>query len=278
MIMKKKILTTLLITTLALSMTACGTKTAEVPEATETVEVTEVTEVAEVETEVTETEEVTEDTEVTEETETTEVTEATEVAEVPAFTVTEMSAIKYAKSSVNVRKGPASDYEKLGGLSTNQKVTVTGQADTGWYRIEYNGTEGYVSDKYLVDQKVATSTSNTSTSTNTNTNTTANTTTTTDTNAATTTTDNTQQQTNTAPTDNGGSTWTGDTGNTGNTSAPVDNTASAPADTGSTGTVIDGSGMSLEDLDALTGGGGFGDITQGGAENAGIGGDWGHIE
>ncbi len=57
--------------------------------------------------------------------------------------------------TVNVRKEPSADHEKLGSLTAGQKVTVTGQADTGWYRIDYNGMEGYVSDKYLSDQKVS---------------------------------------------------------------------------------------------------------------------------
>ena len=37
----------------------------------------------------------------------------------------------YAKQSVNVRKGPSSDYEQLGSLSSGQEVTVTGIADSG---------------------------------------------------------------------------------------------------------------------------------------------------
>ena len=72
----------------------------------------------------------------------------------PEFTVTEVTATKYATQSVNVRSGPSTDYDKIGGLTTNQEVQVTGQASTGWYRIEYNGGEAYVSDKYLADEKV----------------------------------------------------------------------------------------------------------------------------
>ena len=72
------------------------------------------------------------------------------------YSVVEMSATKYAKQSVNIRKGPGTDYEKIGSLTMNQKVTVTGQADNGWYRISYNGGDAYVSNKYLVDNKIET--------------------------------------------------------------------------------------------------------------------------
>ena len=89
------------------------------------------------------------------------VTDTEEIAtSQPDSSVKEMSGTKYAKSTVNVRKGPSADTEKLGSLSTNQKVTVTGQAENGWYRIDYNGEAGYVSDKYLVDEKVTTASGN----------------------------------------------------------------------------------------------------------------------
>ena len=109
-------------------------------------------------------------------TETESETETTEVAEVDntestrsekvEFEVVAMEATKYAKSSVNVRKGPSSDYEKIGSLFINQKVKVTGQADTGWYQIELDGEVAYVSNNYLVNEKVAV---NTTPSTNNNT-------------------------------------------------------------------------------------------------------------
>ena len=130
---------------LAGAVAGCGSKETEDVAGTEAVVVTETEEETELP----------EETEVTEETETTE-TEIPEETETPAFAVTELSATKYATQTVNVRKGPGSDYEKLGSLTAGQKVTVTGQADTGWFRIDYNGEEGYVSDKYLSDQKVST--------------------------------------------------------------------------------------------------------------------------
>ena len=71
------------------------------------------------------------------------------------YTFEDMDATKYAKSTVNVRSLPTSDGEKLGGLSTNDEVKVTGKCnETGWYRIEYSDGIAYVSNDYLVDAKV----------------------------------------------------------------------------------------------------------------------------
>ena len=74
--------------------------------------------------------------------------------ELPAYTVEDMSATMYAQKPVNVRSGPSTDYDKIGGLSKNQEVTVTGKASTGWYRISYNGIDGFVAASYLGNEKV----------------------------------------------------------------------------------------------------------------------------
>ena len=100
--------------------------------------------------EVTETEEPTEVVE-----EVTEVPEPTEVAEVSPYTYTDLSQTLYAQSTVNVRDLPEQTGAKVGSLTTNQEVTVTGQCnETGWYRISYNGGEGFVSNSYLGSEKV----------------------------------------------------------------------------------------------------------------------------
>lgn len=70
------------------------------------------------------------------------------------YTYTDMQATMYAQKTINVRDLPSTDGNKLGSLSTNDEVKVTGQADTGWYRIEYNGGVGYVSNNYLGNNKV----------------------------------------------------------------------------------------------------------------------------
>lgn len=74
----------------------------------------------------------------------------------PTYTYTDLDKTMYAKSSVNVRDLPSIDGNKLGGLSKAQEVHVTGQCnETGWYRIEYSGSVGYVSNNYLQDSKPA---------------------------------------------------------------------------------------------------------------------------
>lgn len=166
--MKQKILTMILLASLTVSMLAgCGqTETAstvdtqttetiaqsEEPEqAEEVVTETAGTEVASVEEPEATTEPSTE--EVTPEPQPTDEPEPTEET-APEYTYTDMSATMYATQTVNVRNLPSTDGEKVGSLSANQEVTITGQASTGWYRIEYNGGEAYVSDKYLSDTKV----------------------------------------------------------------------------------------------------------------------------
>ena len=75
------------------------------------------------------------------------------------YTVTKLDKTMYAKSTVNVRKGPSTDFEKVGSLSVGKQVKVVGQSDqTGWYLIQFDGKEGYVSNSYLQDKPVETTT------------------------------------------------------------------------------------------------------------------------
>ena len=76
----------------------------------------------------------------------------------PVFTVEDMSKVMYAQNAVNVRSGPSTDYEKVGGLAQNEQVQVTGLASTGWYRIDWNGQVVYVSQSYLGDNPVVVAT------------------------------------------------------------------------------------------------------------------------
>ena len=70
------------------------------------------------------------------------------------YSYVEMSIVMYASSAVNVRDLPSIDGQKIGGLAAMQEVTVTGQCnETNWYRIEYKGQIGYVSNKYIVAEK-----------------------------------------------------------------------------------------------------------------------------
>lgn len=149
----KKSLVAAMFAVMMISLVGCG-KVSE-PKTIETTEVVE--EVTEEATEIVE--ETTETEEATEVPEPTEAPAAEEpVAEEPAspYSYTELSQTMYAQSTVNVRDLPEQTGTKLGSLSTNQEVTVTGQCnETGWYRISYNGGEGFVSNSYLGTEKVA---------------------------------------------------------------------------------------------------------------------------
>lgn len=70
----------------------------------------------------------------------------------------------FAKSSVNVRKGPSADDEKIGSLTTAQEVTVTGLTSTNWYRVNYGDGTAFVSANYLVNEKPVVQTASTGSS------------------------------------------------------------------------------------------------------------------
>ena len=75
------------------------------------------------------------------------------------YTYTDMSAAMYATQTVNVRNLPNTDGEKVGSLSTNEEIAVTGQCnETGWYRFDYNGATSYVSNNYVSDTRIEVST------------------------------------------------------------------------------------------------------------------------
>lgn len=61
----------------------------------------------------------------------------------------------FASSAVNVRKGPSTEYGRIGGLSRGQEVSVTGQADSGWYEVTYGEGKAYISNLYLQKDKPA---------------------------------------------------------------------------------------------------------------------------
>ena len=86
------------------------------------------------------------------------VTETTTAADT-GYTYSELNQTMYAKSAVNVRDLPSTDGKKIGSLKASQEITITGKCDqTGWYRFDWNGTTGYVSDKYIVSEKPAVNT------------------------------------------------------------------------------------------------------------------------
>ena len=53
-------------------------------------------------------------------------------------------------SDVNIRSGPGTNYDKLGEAKEGTTLTATGVSDDGkWYRISYDGKEGYVNRKLV---------------------------------------------------------------------------------------------------------------------------------
>lgn len=158
----KKSLVAAMFAVMMISLVGCGKASEPMPiEATEVVEESETVEATETTEEVTE---VSEPTEAPAE----GPAEEEPVAEEPSspYSYTDLSQTMYAQSTVNVRDLPEQTGEKLGSLTTNQEVTVTGQCnETGWYRISYNGGEAYVSNSYLGSEKVAVKSQSTSSST-----------------------------------------------------------------------------------------------------------------
>lgn len=51
-------------------------------------------------------------------------------------------------TDVNFRQGPATTTKKLGRISSGSNVTLYG-LEGDWYRVEYNGTKGYIYWKYI---------------------------------------------------------------------------------------------------------------------------------
>lgn len=69
--------------------------------------------------------------------------------------VTALDKTMYATSAVNTRQGPSTEYERVGGLTTNEEVHVIGQSNlTAWYQIDVDGVTQFVSNKYLSDSKI----------------------------------------------------------------------------------------------------------------------------
>ena len=69
--------------------------------------------------------------------------------------IKELNKTMYVISTVNVRSGHSTSYDKIGSLKRGEEVKVTGQSEkTNWYQIDYKGKEGYVSNNYLQDNPI----------------------------------------------------------------------------------------------------------------------------
>lgn len=52
-------------------------------------------------------------------------------------------------SSVNVRSGPGTDYERIGSAYSTSEYVVLEILDSGWTKIEYDNQTGYISSEFL---------------------------------------------------------------------------------------------------------------------------------
>lgn len=52
-------------------------------------------------------------------------------------------SVMYATDTLNVRSGPGTDTDIIGGFAPGNSVTVTGEKD-GWYQVEADGQTGYI--------------------------------------------------------------------------------------------------------------------------------------
>lgn len=83
-----------------------------------------------------------------------DVTAMEETASPKGIGIIEMDAIMYATTSVNERKEPSVDSEKIGSLSIGEEVHVTGKTEDGlWMRIEEGDGEAFVASNYLSTEK-----------------------------------------------------------------------------------------------------------------------------
>ena len=59
------------------------------------------------------------------------------------------AVVSTSSGSLNMRSGPGTDYPVIFKLPKNTPVTVLVEYDTGWAFVDEDGTQGYVSLKYL---------------------------------------------------------------------------------------------------------------------------------
>ena len=68
-----------------------------------------------------------------------------------AYEVEKLEGVAVVEAErLNVRSGPSKDYEKLGILLQDVSVEVNGIVEPGWYAIDFEGQEGYISSEYVI--------------------------------------------------------------------------------------------------------------------------------
>lgn len=61
------------------------------------------------------------------------------------------AVVSTSGSNLRMRSGPSTDYEVVGSIPNGSTVTMLDQ-DGSWALVEYNGTTGWCSTKYLTEQ------------------------------------------------------------------------------------------------------------------------------
>ena len=69
------------------------------------------------------------------------------------LTLCAQASIKYTSTNLNLRKSPNSNSKILSVLSKGTKVKLEQNCKCTWILVSYNGKTGYVSSKYLTDNK-----------------------------------------------------------------------------------------------------------------------------
>lgn len=73
-----------------------------------------------------------------------------EITEPQDTSVTVLVAIPTSTSSVNVRSGPSTDYQRIGSAYSDYDYEVVVILDNGWTEVIYDGQNGYISSEYLM--------------------------------------------------------------------------------------------------------------------------------
>ena len=74
-------------------------------------------------------------------------------AEKEKVTMSDETEKLYATNEVNVRDSYSTSANIIGTLKQAQEVNVSAKSSNGWYRIDFEGKEGYVFGDYLSTQK-----------------------------------------------------------------------------------------------------------------------------
>lgn len=70
------------------------------------------------------------------------------------YTVNEVDPkTKYSSTSLNLRNGPGTNFDKIKTISLNDEVTVIGEIENGWVKVKFKDDEYFCSGKYLMDKK-----------------------------------------------------------------------------------------------------------------------------